>query len=361
MSREQISMREAVSLVALFAIGNSLVIGISKESRQDAWISMLLAFAAVLPAVFVYARLMRRYPGLGLFDICERAFGRALGKIAVLLFAWYALHLGALVLRNFSEFIQVTAFNQMPLTIPLLAFIFFVVWGVRAGTETLGRWAAVALPVLLAVAVLTVLLLLKDMHPEYLLPVGENLDKVPGDAFVNFSYPFAETVLFLAVLNTLKPGAKPGLAWLYGLAITGATLLFFMFFRNAMVLGFPLLGDSAFPSYMATSVIIAGGFISRIEGLVGANLLIAGFVKAGICLMAASKGAARLFNAGDYRPWVPAVGLLMVALASTIYKSTMEMFEFVKVYPYYAFPFQVLLPLLLLAAAEIRFRIAEKA
>lgn len=360
MNKEHISLKQGSSLLALYVIGSSLVLGISLKSKQDAWISVLIAIAAVMPFIYIYARIMSRFPGKNLFEICIEVFGKVAGRIVIVLYVWYAVHLGSLVLRDFSEFIQVTAFLEMPQTVSLLSFIVLTIWAARGGPETLGRYASIALPVLLAVVALTVALLIKDMRLSNLMPLGENLHEVPRDAFIDFSFPFAESVLFLGVLNTLKPGDRPGRAWLYGILIAGATLLFGMYFRNSLVLGFPLLGDVIFPSYSATSVIIAGGFISRIEAVVGANLLIAGLVKTGVCLLVSAKGIATLLGEREYRPYVAPLGLLMVALASIIYKSTIEMYEFLPVYAYYAFPFQVALPLLLCAVAEIKMLVNKK-
>jgi spore germination protein KB len=47
-------------------------------------------------------------------------------------------------------------------------------------------------------------------------------------------------------------------------------------------------------------------------------------------------------------------GLLMLAFCAVIFKSTMEMFDFVKFYEYYALPFQLLIPLIIWITAEIR-------
>ena len=347
-------------MVALFVIGSSLVLGTSDSSQQDAWISILIALAAMLPIIYIYARLLSRYPGMHVFDVCIAVFGKIIGRVVIVLLVWYAMLLGALVLRNFSEFIHITAFNQMPQTVSLLVFAVLIIWATRSGVETLGRYSSVALPVLIVVVGLTVLLLIKDMKLTNLQPVGEYLSQVPQDAFNNFSFPLAETVMFLAVFNTLKTGDKPGKAWLYGVLVGGATLLFGMFFRNVLVLGFPAVRDLTFPSYGATSVIIAGGFLSRIEAVVGANILMAGLVKVSVCLLAASKGIATLVGEPDYRPYVAPLGFLMVALASIAYKNTMEMFAFLPVYAYYAFPFQVALPVLLAIGAEVRMALQRR-
>lgn len=360
MNRETITVKQAVCTIAMFVIGSSLVLGISRESKQDGWIGFIIAMAAFMPVIYIYARLMKRYPGKSIFDISVEVFGKIFGKIVIALFAWYAFHLGALVLRNFSEFIQITAFNQMPQTISLFCMMFLIIWIVKRGMEVLGRWSTITLPILLVIIAGTVVLLAKDMHMNNLLPVGENLHDVPLDALNDFSFPIAETVLFLGVFNSMKSGGKPGKAWVYGLLISGSALLFGGFFRNALVMGFPLLGSIDFPSYDTVSLIIAGNFLSRIENVVGANLLLAGFVKVSITLMVASKGFAKLVDAEDYRPFVAPLGLLMVALACIIYKNAMEMFDFISVYAYYAFPFEIILPILLCIAAEVKFIVKEK-
>lgn len=354
MKREFITPKQAISLVAVFVMGSSLTLGISAESMQDGWIAFLFAIAAVMPVIYVYARLLSRYPGKNLFEICTEVFGRIAGKIIIVLFVWYAFHLGALVMRNLSEFIQVRVFSPMPQTISLLSLAVLAIWASKRGVEVLGRSAIVLLPISLFILLCTTALLLKNMHPFYLLPIAENMDSVPRDAFVDFSFPLAETVLFLGLLHHVTGKGKPGKVWLYGLLIGGAALLL-AYFRNVMTLGFPLHNDKWFPSYDATSIIIVGTFISRIENFVGVNMLILVFLKTSVCLLVAAKGCAQLFDANDYRPFVAPLGLLMAAFAGMVYKSTMEMFGFVSVYPYYAFPFEVLIPLALCLTAEIKF------
>jgi spore germination protein KB len=360
MNKENITKRQAVSMISLFIVGSSLVMGMSKYSKQDAWMGMLIAMAAMMPVIYFYARLLHRYPGKDVFEISIAVFGKILGRVVIALFAWYGLHLGALVLKNFSQFIQVTAFNQMPQTISLICMMVLVIWVSKRGIEVLGRWSAVVLPILMIIVAATVLLLIKDMKISNLLPVGENINMVPKDAWADFTFPFAESVLFLGVLNVMQKGDKPGKAWVYGVLVGGAILLFGGLLRNILVLGFPSELDFTFPSYSAVSIIIAGSVVSRIENVVGANLLMAGFVKISICLIAASKGTARLINADDYRPLVAPLGLLMVALASIIGQNIFQMFDFLSVYMVYALPFQVIIPILLCITAEIKFIIKSR-
>lgn len=360
MDRERITQKQAVCIIAMFELGSSLVLGISSESMQDSWMGLVGAFAGILPVLYVYTRLMSRFPGKDLFEISLTLFGRVAGRIVIALYIWYAFHLGALVLRNFSEFINVRVFEMMPQTVSLLLMILIVIWVSKRGVEVLGRWSSVTLPIVLILVAAVTLLLAKDMKPAYLMPVGENLFKVPKDMLNTFAFPLGESVvLLLAVMGSLKPGVKPGRTLLYGMLIGWGTLLVSLF-RNILTLGFPVHNDKWFPSYDAASVIISGSFISRIENVVGANFLLAGFVKISVCVLAASKGTARLVGAPDYRPYVAPIGLVMAAMAEILYVSIMEMFEFIDIYPYYAMPFQLLLPVVLCVTAEIRFLIKGK-
>jgi spore germination protein KB len=354
MKNESITQNQASSLIAMFIVGSTIVLGVSKNSKQDSWIALILAIAAVMPLLYVYARLLRKVPGGNLFDISVETLGPVAGKIASALFFLFAVHVGSMIMRIFSQFIQITVFNEMPQTISLLALITLVIWVSRRGVESLCRISLILLPLTVLAILLTVLLLAKDMHPAYLLPVGEYLNEVPGDIWVDFAFPFSEMVLLLAVTNKINSAGRPGRAMVYGV-LTGGAILLATFFRNILVLGFPLQADVEFSSYSAVSIIIAGIFLSRIENLMGALLLIAGFFKVSVCLIFASNGLAKILGAEDNRPYVAPLGLLMAAMASVTFKSGMEISDFIaSAFPYYSFPFCVALPVLLWAAAEIK-------
>ncbi|HEX3027852.1 MAG TPA: spore gernimation protein, partial [Clostridia bacterium] len=80
-------------------------------------------------------------------------------------------------------------------------------------------------------------------------------------------------------------------------------------------------------------------------------------IKSSICLLVACKGIGKIFNLYDYRSIVIQTGLLMVYFSFTVYSNIMEMkFWAFKVYQYYAFPMQVVLPLIIWILAEIKVK-----
>ncbi len=352
MDKEMISSKQAISMIALFAIGSSVVVGGNSEAMQDSWISLIAGFLLALPMVLIYARLVEHYPGKDIFDITLELFGNIAGKIVIALFTWYALHLGGLVFRNFSEFIQVAAMVDTPQFAILAMMCALCIYVAKSGLITFGKLCLILTPVFLFIVLFTILLGFKDYHYQNILPVfGEFAWKIPIGAFSNFSFPFAETVLMIAVFSSLGPKHSPYKIYTWGISIAALTIIAGIV-RNILLLGAPMYSATYYPSYNAVKLIIVGQFFSRIEGLVSANFLISGFVKVSICLIAAAKGMTKLFNVKDFKSMVVPAALIMISIASIVYKNTMEMYEWFGVYKYYAFPFQVIFPIALLIVCK---------
>ncbi len=137
-----------------------------------------------------------------------------------------------------------------------------------------------------------------------------------------------------------------------------AVVLLIIATRNVLVLGGDFAASLYFPSYTAVSLVNIGKFLQRIEVMVAVVFIFGGFVKISVCIYAATKGVARILQIDDYRPLVAPIGLLMMNLSCIIYDNIMEMQEWAfDIYMFYAFPFQVVLPLLILLVAEIKVRV----
>lgn len=81
-----------------------------------------------------------------------------------------------------------------------------------------------------------------------------------------------------------------------------------------------------------------------------------------VCLLAASKGLENVLDLDNYRKVVIPVGLLMIVLSLIIFTNVMEMFDWtLKIYNYYAFSFQVILPVIIWITAEVKVRSQNRA
>ena len=361
MHNDVMSGRQMVLLVALFLFGNNIVMGVSTGMGQDAWISVLMAMAFVLPVLLVYARIVELFPGMGFYEVILDLFGPVAGRLIIALFTWYAIHLSALVLRSFSEFIEIIAMPETPQLPLMVAMILVAAYIAKSGPQILGRWGVMAMAVLGLIVIMTIVLSMDHLEIDNLLPVMEHsIPELAASARETYAYPFAELVVFLPIASGLRKGSSPYKIFLYGVLIGGLVLIVFIF-RNVACMGVEMFKSEYFPSYTSARIIQVADFLSRIEGSISINFVLAGITKLTICLMAATKGFASIVGVRQCRYVMMPVCLLVLALCTIVHRNIMEMYSFVAIYPFYAFPFQVVIPVLIWVTAEIKIRLLRKA
>lgn len=316
---------------------------------------MLLGGAIGLGVAWVYTALALRFPDQSLIGYSKRVLGRWLGGLAGLLYIWYGVHLGALVLRNFGEFLVSTILPATPISVPVLFLMAVCAYGVRHGLEVLGRAAQVITGVVLVQVLLDFLLLVKDFRWERLMPVfGEGIVPILKEAFAVLAFPFGETILFALLLPMARPTRqiRPTVT----LTMAGVVLLLAIItIRNVGVLGVHIVGTELFPTFGATRIIEVADFVTRLDALVVGSWVATGFVKVAVCILVTARGAAEWAGVQEYRPLVLPLGAIMAALSVILYDNTSEMATFAfTTYPIYSFPLHTLVPLLLLSVAAVR-------
>ncbi|UQZ34696.1 spore gernimation protein [Paenibacillus sp. PK3_47] len=354
MGKEIIPAGQSISITVLFITGTSLFMGVAGESGNSNWIALIFAVLLSVPLMLIYARLHRLYPGKDLFDMLLAVFGGIFGRVLCCLYIWYAVHIGALVLRNFGEFSRTVALTSTPMLAPMLVIGLLCVWVVNAGIEVLGRSAKFLLLFTLAITAVIQILAVPKYEYHHLKPLLENgWGPVLSDTAGIFTFPFAEIVIFLGAFGALPPKGSAKRVLLSGLLISGVIMIAISL-RNLLMLGPDILSGLYFPSYVAVSRINIGDFLTRIEGSSAIIFVTALFVKVSVCLYAASRGIATVFKLKSYRSVVLQTGLIMVYLAEFIYQDIMQMQYFsYHIYKIYALPFQVIIPVLLWIVAEV--------
>jgi len=309
MQKNLISTKQAIYILIMFILGNSVMYTGSK-AKQDTWLAVLIALVLFTPMMMVYARIVSLYPGKSLYAIVIDVFGKFFGKAIIFLYVLYAISLGSLLMRNFSEFIHVVAMSETPKIVPLVFLFTLSVWMIKSGVETLGRWVRVALPVVFVSLLVTLLLSIKSLDFSNLKPVaGTEFNILMESAFTIFSFPFAETVLFTTLFGSVKAKSNPYKIYIYSIVI--CTLFFLAAGLRNAVIG-SSLGMFYFASYAAVSVISLGEFFTRIEVLIGLAFLLDLFVKLCVCMFAASMGISKIENIKNYKELAIPVEILKI-------------------------------------------------
>jgi spore germination protein KB len=360
MRDKNVTFTQAVFTLVLFATGSSTIIGISGVAEQDDWLSLFIATAMAVPLLLMYSRIMRLFPETDLFDILETLFGKLFGKVLVALITWYALHLCSLVLRNFSEFFQIVAFAETPQLPMMIALMLVTAYLAISGEKALGKWSVIMLPIVIFTILLTVVMAISDIDFTFLQPFfAHGWQTILSGAYQIVTFPLAETVLFLGIAGAVKKDINP--YKMYGLALLINNAIFLVIIlRNITILGVPMINASYFPSYSTARILHVGDIVSRIEGSITMNFLLAGITKITLCLIVAAKGIAKLFAIEDYKRMIMPSGMLVVALCAIVFKSTMEMIGFIQYYQIYAIPFQMFIPAAVWITAEINRKMQTK-
>ncbi|MTI47097.1 MAG: spore gernimation protein [Firmicutes bacterium] len=355
---ERISNKQEVFTIILFVVGVSSIFTTGIEAGNDLWLSVICSVIFAIPAVAIYARINYLYPGKDLFDILEICFGKILGKIVGLLYVWFAFHLSSLVVRDFGEFYVTVAAPETPMIVPMLFVTLLNIWIIKEGIETIGKFVEIYVPFIIGLIIITVLLLIPQMEIDNLKPLLYNgIKPVLKGAFTDFSFPFGEIVIFTMIFSSIK---KKGLShfkiYFSGLFISGFIILISST-TDLLVLGADRVSEVYFPSYDAVRRLNVGNFIQRMEIVVSVVFLIGGFVKLSVCSLAACKGLTKVFGFKDYRFIVTPVALVKLNLAYLISDSIMDFISWsTHVWKYYAFPFQVVLPVIIVIVAEVKSR-----
>lgn len=352
MQNEFITGKQAICIMMMFVMGSTLILGVGGEAKNDAWLAGIAGLLMSLPMILIYSRIHTLFKDKDLFEIMELSLGKVAGKLITLVYVLYAFHLGALVLRNFGELVNTINMPETPLLVPILCLGAVCIVGVRAGIESIGRFCTVFLPIILAILLIVQLMALHHFEMENLRPIlGGGIAPILQGGFSVFAFPFAETVLFLGFLNAVRTDKPYRRLYMVSVWAAGGVIIY-LTVRNIAVLG-ETLAMLYFPSYTAVSRVDVKDYIERIEVTVAIVFVVSAMVKGTVCLFFAGKGLAHLTGIADYRPLIIQLGLLMIYFSYTLYNNTEEMrYWAFKVYTYYAFPFQVILPVIIWIFAE---------
>jgi spore germination protein KB len=349
----EISAKQMEAIVAVFLSSSVLVMRGSSKAEQDSWLCVIAATVAVIPLLWVHTKILELYPGQNYFGNVIRATGKPVGTVLCLLLIFYSLSIGTFVLRIFAEFMHIVNMTETPLIAILVCMTAVMVYTLSNRLYVLARISKFVLPFVLITVIITVLLSYKTMDINNLKPILHTETSKLFDGFLLvFALPYGEIIICMPMFGAMNRKAKIFPTLLKAVLIS-FLIIFIATERNRLVLGY---SDSiyAYPSYETASVISLGGFLTRVEVLIGINLLLSGFIKTGVLLFTVCDGIAKTFHYRDYEPFVAPMGLVFMTGAVLSSSNTVEMFDWLNYLPVYSLPFQIIIPVLVLIVGTLR-------
>ncbi|KNY25601.1 GerAB/ArcD/ProY family transporter [Pseudobacteroides cellulosolvens] len=353
----KISNYQLFTLLCGFMIGSSLIVSPAAGAKQEAWLAFLIGCIIGTILIAMYASIYRLNPSCTLIEALEKNFGKILGKVFGVLYIWYFIHLTSLVLRNFGEYSVVTGYPETPILFIIVCFSLIIAFSVRAGIEVMGRISEIFLVILTAILVFVFFSLITSFDLENLKPfMTQGIKPIINTAFGIVTFPFGETIAFLMVFPHVIKQEKIMKTSIFSSLFVGLVLIE-VILRNTLVLGSNMASRDIFPSHIVFRLIPN----LDVDPLLDVNLTVAGIIKAGICIYAASAGIVQLLNLDDYKPFVLPFTALAVSLSIWIYGSIMEMLQWASdIWPYYSIPFQIVIPCILLILSFVRHKRSGK-
>lgn len=361
MNKEFISDKQGILMIVMFIIGSSSLMVMGLEAERDIWLAIILAIAVGTVIMLMYARILSILPGKDLYETLEFFFGKILGRIFILIIAWFIFDLGAIVLRNFAQFAVTVALTETPIIIPMVGMVITCALAVKLGIEVLARWTELFIILLFVFIAASLMLLLKYMDIDNLRPALYNgFGPIFKGALGVVTFPLGETIAFLLIFPSFKKNASPYKVFPLGLLI-GGVIIFLTSLADVMVIGVDAASSLYYPTYITLSRINLGEFFQRLEVVAALVFVIAVFFKISVLLMGACKGVARVLGFKDHRFTVLPLAALMVNESYSSFYNMTEYHEWVfKVWPYYSPIFEIMTPLIILIIIEIKLRRKKK-
>ena len=354
MQKDGLSPRNAGVTLALLALGVNIVLSLPGGVGQDSWISLLFSYAFMIPVLFIYARLVKLMPGMDIFEIAEAALGKIAGKILGVLFVLLCLLAASVTLRIYADFIHLTLLNKTPLLVSMALILLVCLYIAKSGVETLGKWCLIIFILFIASSVILDLLSIQYFKWENLMPVMNHSSGELAAAAAGFSsISLGNGVIILALIAGFQKGSSPyRLFFIWGGVATLILTLNFIYACGSI--GANSLETVYMPAYKFVGQIKTGTLLDRVEPLAAMVFIQIGISKISACYIAANRGTARLFGLNPYKFIVFPIGLIILVISVILFRNMAEMLEFMNGYHMVAIPFQLVFPLILWPAAEIR-------
>lgn len=351
---EKISASQLITLIVSFIIGSSIIIPPGVGAGTDAWIAVLIGAAEGFVFMLIFIRLAYIYPGLSLVEILKQTYGKIAGSIIAMLYVIFFFHLATLTLNNFTHYFTSIDYKHTPKWVISILVLAPCIYALKKGIEILGRCSQFIVFIITAVLFLNFLLLIPEMHIEYIKPIlSTPLPKLLWSAHGAATFPFGETIVFLMLVQHLDKKEKALSSFSLAILI-GAFIFTAVAARNSMVLN-GVASVSVFPTLITLQIVDISGFITRIEVLISAIYLFCEFIKCSVLLYACAKGIEQIFNQQSYKYLLLPFFALGVLVTENNYNNILEMLSFAKNgWPIYSLPFELIIPLITMITAELK-------
>jgi len=322
-------------------LGNALfvafgIVTILNKSKQDAWITMIIAtFLSIIP-ILVIIYIINYKPDKDIFQKLDALFG----KIVSFIIACYVLFMLFMVVWSTTYFALTQYLSKVPFLFLSLLFIFIAVYAVSKGIETIARANEIMLFMALFIIVVISLSLGKFINLEQLKPIlTEGIKPIIGHSILALSYAFPPLLTLSAIpKDSLVDGQKYSKYLLIGFAISVFFIVIVTFYIVS-INTIHLAEIFRYPEYYAQFKIDVAGIFEGVENFLTLHWMFNSVIMMIMCIFFLNRYIKDTFKLNEGKKLniiTLIVGIIVAYGSGKLFPNSEVGVEFMrKVYPVY--------------------------
>lgn len=331
MSKEgQIAGRQLLSILFMMRahIGIAfLPIVTMGGAMQDAWAAgIVTTVGSVLIALFI-GGLGSRFPEQTVVEYGQDLLGSLLGKAISLVYLWVFLFIAAVDVRVYGEVLITGFIPETPLVFAISLMVIASSYAAYKGIEVIARSADLILPIFALMILTTILVAVPSVNWGRLQPtLARGIKPILKGSITPTSIALQAMTLSVVFPRVNKPErATASAVWAMALA---SLFLVPSSIIAIGVLGPDLASRSVFPFFSLARAIRLTEFLERLEALVVLPWGFGLFIAVSVYLYCGAKGLSQVFNLKDYRPLIPPMAVLWIAMSIQVSADMFELSRF---------------------------------
>lgn len=269
MNENKLNYVEAAFLIVIVMIShiilefpNLIIKSIGSSSILNVVYITLLA----LLFFFIVAKLFKPHGGKNILNISEYIGGKALKYIMTIIYSLHFIFVAAILIRSFSETLQVVYFPSAPIWIIIAMFLIVAIIVNKLGSKNVIRANTLLIPPILITMVIVFISSINNFEFNRIFPLlGNGIDSTFIKGASNI-YTFSGLIYIFFIIPELKNINDFKKVGITAILLSGAYLLFSV---SSLLMLFPFLtsGVDVLSVYLSTRTIQLGKFMPRTDAI----------------------------------------------------------------------------------------------
>lgn len=310
------------------------------QARQDAWLAALLTAAGAALITYIIGGLSPKFPDQTVVEYSQELLGGFLGRAVSLIYLAVFLFMAAVDVRVYGEVLVTGFIPETPLIFIISSMVIASGYASYKGVEVIARSAEFIFPPFLAMLLIALVAAIPSVDTGRLQPV---LARGMKPVLVGSIIPTSMVVQMMTLPILLPRAGNPKAAVRTAIwsVVMAALIVMAGAIATTGILGPDLAERSVFPFFALARAIRITDFLERLEALVVFPWGFGLFIGVAVYLYCGAKGLSQLFGLKDYRPLIPPMAIIWIAMSLHLSTDMFELIRFLR--PQIIGPFALLI------------------